>query len=509
MKTLSTAFEKLWEKAIIFISVFCALIPVSPANMQSSYRDSGVFLYFGWRILNGELPYRDIWDHKPPIIYYINALGLALTNDSRWGVWLIEFFAILFAAALGYYLIKNLFGVFPALISLVLWLVTLIMTIQGGNLTTEYTIPLQFAALWLIYNIEDANYPHWHSFVLGIIGALAFFTKQTTIGIWIVIIFYLLFRLWTSVDRKRWVKEIILLVVGFGLITIGVVAFFGFQGSLNAFWNEVFVYNFVYSSVTSGPFDRIAPVISGIIPLTKTGFFQIALMGYIIGFIMLIYKKGNPTKWNPLLILCLIDLPVELILVSVSGHIYGHYYMVLLPLLCFFASVFLWSVNEMVTSWTTNRNANKMLLIGFIGILLWGSIYNIFDRVTSFNKVNNDEVIEFITSNTNENEKILLWGAETGINFFAKRESPTRFVYLYPLYLEGYADQTIIEEFLNDIIQNPPQLIIDTKDPSTPLFRFPIETKTINMGVDFLKTHYIPVTDIGPWTVYKIILPIS
>ena len=94
MKALRKIIDRSWEKLLVFSGALCVLLPVSPLNMKFSYSDSGVFLYTGWRILNGELPYRDVWDHKPPIIFYINALGLAIANNSRWGVWLIELHAL-------------------------------------------------------------------------------------------------------------------------------------------------------------------------------------------------------------------------------------------------------------------------------------------------------------------------------------------------------------------------------------------------------------------------------
>jgi hypothetical protein len=107
MKFIQTLIEKTWEKLLVLFGALFVLLPVSPLNMPFTFRDSGVFLYLGWRILNGELPYRDIWDHKPPVIFYLNALGLAISGNSRWGVWAVEL-AFLFAVAfIGYLLIKK------------------------------------------------------------------------------------------------------------------------------------------------------------------------------------------------------------------------------------------------------------------------------------------------------------------------------------------------------------------------------------------------------------------
>ncbi len=58
-----------------------------PNGIKIPNRDSGAFLYIGQRILKGDIPYRDIWDHKPPCIFFINALGLFIGRGAIWGVW--------------------------------------------------------------------------------------------------------------------------------------------------------------------------------------------------------------------------------------------------------------------------------------------------------------------------------------------------------------------------------------------------------------------------------------
>src|SRR5687768_898621 len=89
------------------VSVLTALaLAVSSLSMPSRVpvplRDSGVFLYTAWRMLDGEVPYRDVWDHKPPAIYVIDALGLVLGGGTLWGVWALEALALVSAAVVGY-----------------------------------------------------------------------------------------------------------------------------------------------------------------------------------------------------------------------------------------------------------------------------------------------------------------------------------------------------------------------------------------------------------------------
>ena len=71
-------------------------------------RDNGYYLYGGRFILNGGLLYKNLWEERPPAMYYLNALGIWIGRDSRWGVWLIELVFLTLAAWLGYRLMKKL-----------------------------------------------------------------------------------------------------------------------------------------------------------------------------------------------------------------------------------------------------------------------------------------------------------------------------------------------------------------------------------------------------------------
>src|ERR1041385_4209258 len=97
------------------LGTIIALFPSNPANMTLPSRDSGVFLYVGWRFLSGDIPYRDVWDHKPPLVYFVDALGISLTPSSLWGVWLLQIIFIFFTLFLVYKLLDREFGIYAAL----------------------------------------------------------------------------------------------------------------------------------------------------------------------------------------------------------------------------------------------------------------------------------------------------------------------------------------------------------------------------------------------------------
>lgn len=503
MKPLKYIIESTWEKGLALFGALCVLLPTSPLNMPYTFRDSGVFLYFGWRILNGELPYRDIWDHKPPVVLYLNALGLAISNNSRWGVWLIELVALFFAAFISFQLIKKLLGVFPAILSVLLWLLSLVPLLQGGNFTTEYTLVLQFIALLLVYYADQSPYHLRMYFLVGLAGGIAFFTKQTTIGIWLAIAIYLTIQRVSTKQFKRLAREILATLTGVGSVIGFVALFFSVQGALPQFWNAAFEYNFVYSSYgPNGLAVRVDSVLQGLKPLLRTRMLQIALIGYAGAIVLLLLRKKAIEKALPMLAIGLINFPIELVLIGTPRKTYPPYFITALPILAVFSGLAFWMFFEFLSRWKPVA-LKYIAVVGLAGFLIWSSFFNYMNTLYTYRKLTkNETVINYIKENTSPDDTVLLWGAETSINYFSERRSPTRYVYQYPLHKDGYTNDQIITEFLDDIIENKPKLIIDT-GTQDPLYGFPISTDAILEKTIYLEAHYCQVQRIDTWTVYE------
>jgi len=491
---------------LVLISSLGVLIPMSPLYMPLTYRDSGLFLYFGCRILSGDIPYKHIWDHKPPVIYYLNALGLALTQNSRWGVWLLELIFMFIAFMIGYNLIKRVLGVFPAIFSLILTMMSLVFIMQGGNLPTEYTILMQFFALALIFQKTNEEKISFSSlFLIGVTGGIAFFTKQTAIGIWIALGFYLLFLRIAKKQASLLIKEIFLLLSGGLFVTITIVGYFGLNGALREFLDAAFRFNFFYTTTVTSIRTRLWPVIMGIQPLTKAGLFQLALFGYGICFLLLLNKYPVVFQRRSFFIVSLISLPIELLLISLSGYSHPHYYMVLIPIFFIFSGFSIWSMVEFLKAIEIIDKHITVFKLSVILILLWGAFFFYRDQSIGYRGIRPEKqmIVDFIKSHTDPEDYVLLMGAEAGINFFSERKSPTRFVYQYPIYTPGYADEDMIIEFLTDLIDNQPKLIINTYNELTPMFTFYLTSEEVQEKVDFLEVNYHEIDNIGGWMIYQ------
>src|SRR5207244_3175058 len=180
------------------------LVPNAPAGRVPS-EDTGVFTYVARLIGDGGLPYRDAWDHKPPGVYLIDAVALAVAG--LWGLWAAEVVALALAAILSYRAFANTgLGGAAALAGTLAWLVALprlfLEDAVQTNFSELFALPLQLAALDLFAREEARPRPTWRTAAIGTLGGSALLLKPTVGAIWIAIALTLVV---TRVRARRYV----------------------------------------------------------------------------------------------------------------------------------------------------------------------------------------------------------------------------------------------------------------------------------------------------------------
>src|SRR5438270_838996 len=161
------------------------VLPNHPAGRPPS-EDAGVFFYGAQRILHGGLPYRDIWDHKPPGVYAIDAIGLALGDIA--GVWAVQLVSLV-VAAVATLRATRIFGGGAATFGTFTWLVGAPRLFLTDGVQTSYVefygLPLQLVALALLPRDAAALRPGGRAIAIGALGGAAFLLKPTLGGVWI------------------------------------------------------------------------------------------------------------------------------------------------------------------------------------------------------------------------------------------------------------------------------------------------------------------------------------
>ena len=89
------------------------------------------------------------------------------------------------------------------------------------------------------------------------------------------------------------------------------------------------------------------------------------------------------------------------------------------------------------------------------------------------------------------------------MNYFAQRESPTRYLVMRPLMDADTAGQARALEFLDELLAARPVLMIDTKLEGWGFLDFPGENSQIQEKVRLLMSYYEPDEMINDWVVYR------
>lgn len=510
------------------LCVFLVMLPASPRVATIPSVDSGVFLYVGWRVLAGEVPYRDVWDHKPPLIFYIDALGLLIGSGTRWGVWAIEVVTLFAAALVAFDVLRGAFGTWAAVFASFAWLLNAFLVMDGGNYTTEYGLPLQFACLWLIGTAPAGQLTTRRGLVIGLLSGLLFFLKQSLVGIPATIALWLVGMILFSPEKRTNLKPLLGIIVGFLMVTSVVVLYFMLQGALGAFWEAAFVFNAIYVSPNLLRMAHSVYYIGAM--LEPAQLFFLALVGWLLCLIIVV--AGRPSRlWSSwraglervarlgadpdthgakqldtrqvstLLGIALIAFPIEVLLVSAPGKGFDHYLLALLPvsaLLAAYALNFLLAPLRSFPRWA----------VGIFAAVLMASLVlvqagRIDDQLNRLMNRYNMEAINYVGAHTRATDQVLVWGSAAYVNFMAQRTSPTRFVYQNALRNPGYSNEPLVMEFLKDVERNKPRLILADREYAPPLFQFPVTSPDIGKLTMTIMAQYQARAQLSGWIVYE------
>ena len=430
--------------ALLVVVAVAVLLPNHPSGRDPA-EDAGVFFYAAQRLLDGGAPYRDIWDHKPPGVYFIDAVGIALAG--RTGVWLTQVAFLVAAVLLGYRALRREFGAPAAFVGSLAWLAALprLFLEYGQTSFVEfYALPFQFGALLL------ATAPLTRSRALGIgaLGAAALLLKPTLIGVLVAIGIVALLRL-----RGRAAAPLVLIAVG-GIVPLAlVVAWAAARGVLGDMIDQALVYNRAYAAFAPLS-ERIDAILSGLRLTLPSGLAIVAVVAWL-------YAAAARRFAPALLAVALVAFPIELAL-STWGRGYHYYFIAWLPSMAVLAA---FAVSE-VKRIAPQRIALPALALAVLAMCVFPALLVTRLALTA-DEGRARSAAAYIAANTRPDDTVLVWGSHTEVLFLAGRRSPTRYAYQYAaLATRGYATAARVEEFLADLQGARPALILDASGES-------------------------------------------
>lgn len=502
-----------------------------PAPLRATFDsslsiDSAVFAYAGKLLQGGGVPYLSYWDHRPPLVHFINATGLALSGGEPWGIWLIYLGSALAALGLAYASLRRLFGPPGAIVGALIFAFGLAAA-RGANGTEGYALPLQWAAFWVWtrWRAEgDARAQGRIAFLIGVLAALAFLLRPNLVGAMLAVAIASSVVLVARRRGRAWLAFAGAGVGGVLLVVAPLLLYLASAGALAAFYDQVLRYSQLYPSVTL--MSRIKTAYSGLRLVSQYGALILGVAGWLLAAVRL--KAVGHRRSSPALgvwVLAIIWLPLELGLAALSGRVYGHYFMALLLPLSFLAAL---AIHELL--------APRRLFVA--AVVLAVAIPATYDLALQLR--NNGlpgrrglqlaPTVEYIRANTAPTDPILVWGHAADLYFFSERPPSTRFIYPGPLLTAGYADSSLVAGFLAELDARPPALVIDASNARglvppeqlvPPLARWDsswyypdwlrpedawwVAPPALEAFYRYVAKEYDPVGSVGPqgWTIYR------
>ena len=252
----------LWPVFIVLL-ITGILLPISPLFRPVPSDDPSVYLYVGQTMLDGGAPYRDAWDHKPPLAFFLYALGLVLTPAALWGIWVLEAAMLSAAGVLAYLLLEKIAGPALSALSVMLGLLGLFPILWGYSIE-EFSLVFQVLVLYALarYLLSARNTTRAAlAFGIGAATGALFFLKQSLIAAGLAAGLYLFLDLLLCRDRRK-LAHLAAVIGGFALVSALVAGYLWSRGAMASYLSAAFTFNFSYAGL--GLLEQAAAVLEAL-----------------------------------------------------------------------------------------------------------------------------------------------------------------------------------------------------------------------------------------------------
>ena len=311
--------------AFLFVFLFsCTTSPLYAHHPFWFHDDSGIFQEMGLCLVQGGTPYLDLFDHKGPMLWFIQACGLWISP--HWGLMALQSFFLSFTLILWYKTTLLLINKeIPSLIISILGLLFLMAFYERGNLCEEWSLLFITLPIFLYFkrwkNVSDKREPtyrHTDALLMGFcVGILAMIRLNNTAPI-------IGFALWHFIqclkqkEYKRLWTDVALITGGMVVILTACSLFYlikaGWPGVYEMIYGT-FIYNVLYINDTSD--------VTFITYLNN----YFAPLGFLAASIIcIIHKKESINVGVPLAISFIVTL------LAIGHFAFFHYMMIFIPL---------------------------------------------------------------------------------------------------------------------------------------------------------------------------------
>ncbi|MFL2030455.1 hypothetical protein, partial [Loigolactobacillus zhaoyuanensis] len=405
--------------------------------------------------------YSDAFDHKGPLLFYINALGYPTVFGIKL-LWIIEiislFLTLLYIYKTARYFTQSFISHLITLFSGIF----IVYVMYLGNLSEEFALPFisfsLYAAISYTLGTNNKKYEWLYFYLFGVSGAAVLFLRANMVSLWVcTMILFIVLALYEHKGRMLISR---LLIVSSGVLTIiiPITVYNLIIGTFGDMWYQSFTFNFLYSKEPNP--NRFLDVLLDFIHLlNEFGLFFIL----IIYLVLIIYRFSNLSVRLKRVSVLLITITIfNFLTILISKRPYAHYVATEIPMLAVVTA----SAISLLFS-EKKKNFLQFILATFllVSISLNGLIdtkRQVSDLAGIGKSPEISNVVSYIKAHSKSTDKIYVHKIDANIYNYSNRDSNSRFFVLPSVNLDHFPK--LENEFIVSMKKNSPKLIVTNKN---------------------------------------------
>ena len=448
--------ERYYILLIILASVSLNVLNLPFLEIYSD--DKEIFKYAGLVIYRGGVPYRDFFDHKPPLIYFLNSLNWV---SGTWLPWLLDTLLVLFATLLFYWLCRKAKLVFPLFLPLIFNLLIRYSLVSfGTGMTREYTTV--FLLMFFCVMQGTAKYKF---LLMGLLAGLAFWMQQDSMITFTPFILYSFFAK-ANLPLAGLGKKLLSWSTGFMIVSLPIISYFALNQSLEYLWSVAFAFNLHTPGVAVSIYEKIKNCKHALHEVEFEMPFYVALT---LGIASLFLKPKKPKLLYMAIMALFLSFAAELISGRMKpGNSFVYY---LLPLAATIPILVYVVFTDSQAFFLQDKRAQLMLNIMLSTTLILGTIRYASGFTFAGNKENKYAItpgLAYLKTQSLSDYQLFVFDDSNFMylyNLFGIL-SPSRWIYQYFWsWSPGWdADGSIFHSILNDLQIHKTRFILDCSE---------------------------------------------
>ena len=487
------AASRIW----IFATFALVLIYALPIITFPPGRDQGTYLQIGQSLLEGKHLYVDLWDNKPPGIFYAYAVIAKFFGRVMWSVALADILLLLSISYFLFQFAESYLGRVGAAITVIIhagW--------HCGMLYYWVAQPETFqtlAVLAAFVMLKGAKRWKLRCFTAGIVTGFGIWQKYNFIAFLPLLMFFPFLdngaldqqppRFGLTLAWRPWFARIAFAASGFLLTIVTVMASIVLTGCWPAMRESQFhvLPRYAAMGISQDPHYLLMALYRTTVWLLPDTLF-VTLFALVIG-----WRSRDLKRLLPIFIAAMVALGATVMQVRFHNYYFQVCYPFFAALWAYLglklyegtrslasrfraqnwrlAGVLVWIVLANIVFWPVPEQA-KELYTRYGEFLEWRSNRELFyahypDHLAIELLRGQLDVVHYVQKNTRAGDPIYVWGSNSLIYFLSDRQSPTRFVLNLGV-IAKWGEPGWKKEIMNDIEAKQPRLIIVTQRDALP-----------------------------------------